>query len=215
MSGGVFREHRNPRVILFKRGDYKLKETFLLEKLNKKSRLFEDCWHSSSVKFRPFLFLNFLDGFSIFDPKDCGERKGGGAVNQAVDRLTIDSDIYPLVDALNALEGVRTISSCQGHWQRPLDLACTYVLFSADLSIVSRLHNRLKTLNLYLYWDICGRFSNAGRFEYRLSTHPGEHKIHGIYFWERRQWWRWYRAHLRADLAELVQAIFSLNEPMR
>ena len=56
----------------------------MLEKLNKKSRLFEDCWHSSSVKFRPFLFLNSLAGFSIFDPKECGERKGGGAVNQAL-----------------------------------------------------------------------------------------------------------------------------------
>lgn len=83
----------------------------MLEKLNKKSRLFEDCWHSSSVKFRPFLFLNSLDGFSIFDPKECGERKGGGAVNQAVDRLAIDSDIYPLV---NALEAFRDESDPEG-----------------------------------------------------------------------------------------------------
>lgn len=87
---------------------------------------------------------------------------------------TIERKIQPLVDALNALPGVRTIASCEGHFSR---ISRPYVYFHCPPALAETIAARLHDLNmqdnkLSHWWHLTGMFNGEHRLCFSLEA-PG------------------------------------------
>ncbi|MDI3260295.1 MAG: hypothetical protein QJR02_11425 [Sinobacteraceae bacterium] len=69
----------------------------------------------------------------------------------------IEPRIAPLCAALNAIPGVKTLYSCEGHWQRNMD---PYVLFRSSLAFAGEFNARLIAASpeLAFFWRVSGMF---------------------------------------------------------
>lgn len=86
---------------------------------------------------------------------------------------TIEPKIRPLVDALNAIDGVQTIASCQGHATR---VSRPYVYFHCPPQVAERIAARLDRVRsqggLHHDWRLSGEFNGENRLCFHLSA-PG------------------------------------------
>lgn len=69
----------------------------------------------------------------------------------------IEPGIRALCDALNGIPGVRTLYSCEGHWQRNMD---PYVLFRSSIEFAAELNHRIywQSPLFDFHWGVQGRF---------------------------------------------------------
>lgn len=91
---------------------------------------------------------------------------------------TIEPKISPLVDALNALPGVRTIASCQGHVTR---ISRPYVYFHCPPAVAEAMAARLHDLNmqddtLSYWWHLTGAFNGEHRLCFSLKAPDLDHR---------------------------------------
>jgi len=86
---------------------------------------------------------------------------------------TIEPKIRPLVDALNAIDGVRTIASCQGHATR---VSSPYVTFSCLPLVAEQIAARLDRVRsqggLHHDWRLSGEFNGENKLCFSLRA-PG------------------------------------------
>jgi hypothetical protein len=84
---------------------------------------------------------------------------------------TIEAKILPLVEALNAIDGVCTIASCQGHFPRISD---PYVFFSCSPRQAEAFAKRLDKIqlqgNLHHWWRLTGEFDGESRLCFVLRS---------------------------------------------
>lgn len=85
---------------------------------------------------------------------------------------SIDARILPLVETLAAIEGVRTIASCQGHFGR---ISSPYVYFACPpLPVAEALAQRLDDLRrsgkLHHWWHITGSFNDENKLCFLLEA---------------------------------------------
>jgi hypothetical protein len=100
---------------------------------------------------------------------------------------SIEPGVQPLCDALNALPGVSTLWSCEGHPDRP---SRPYVIFSAPESIAFSLHQKLErgadVDALEFSWWLKAHFDAAGAMQYTIE--PNDYRIPGDPWPFRRKW---------------------------
>jgi hypothetical protein len=102
----------------------------------------------------------------------------------------IEPGIRPLCDALNAIPGVSTVYSCEGHWQRGYQ---PFVMFDAPNDIALRIHRLLGCGDggddghgtLGICWWLQARFNNEGTLRYILE--PNDRKLNN------GSWWAWFK----------------------
>ncbi|EPY00246.1 hypothetical protein [Magnetospirillum fulvum] len=91
---------------------------------------------------------------------------------------TIEPKIRPLVDALNAIDGVRTIASCQGHVSR---ISRPYVYFHCPPAVAEAMAARLHDLNmqddtLSYWWHLTAAFNTEHRLCFSLEAPDLDHR---------------------------------------
>lgn len=88
----------------------------------------------------------------------------------------IDPKIRPLVEALNGIDGVRTIASCEGHFGRISD---PYVYFHCPPATAESMAARLDGLNhqgrLFHWWTLIGCFNCEHELCFRLHAPALDH----------------------------------------
>lgn len=91
----------------------------------------------------------------------------------AANHESIDRQIAPLVNALNATARIKTIASCQGHPRRYL---APYVYFSCSATIAGKLEAALRDLSfgsrqrLSVRWLVHGTFNEDCDLRFRLCA---------------------------------------------
>ncbi|WP_210461786.1 hypothetical protein [Pantoea ananatis] len=122
----------------------------------------------------------------------------------------IEPGIRPLCDALNAIEGIVTLYSCEGHPRRP---ARPYVSFRASED-QARLVQLALTHNdrLIYHWWVTGNFNRWGVWMYCLE--PNDVRIgRPLHFGVLPTWKRNVMDRELLHLAESITAIFDHNFP--
>lgn len=94
----------------------------------------------------------------------------------------IDEKIRPQVDALNAVPGVETIASCEGHYS-PGDTP--YVWFSAPLPFVQALAKVLRDAPeqgiVHAGWHVTGAFDQDYRMKFELRAASYEREAWSLF----------------------------------
>lgn len=82
--------------------------------------------------------------------------------------IRVEPGIQPLCDALNAVEGIVTLYSCEGHPRRP---ARPYVSFRAEVEVAYWIQEAIKSCRnrLAYNWWITGHFNDKGAWVYCLE----------------------------------------------
>jgi hypothetical protein len=118
----------------------------------------------------------------------------------------IEPGILPVCDALNAIPGVCTKYSCEGH---TVILKRPYVMFTAPEGIALKLHRSLgigrgidKTLKYN--WCITAHFQDDGSTSYCLQ--PNDYRLLGKSWWPFPKWWRRSMDSELIGLASVLQA---------
>lgn len=124
----------------------------------------------------------------------------------------IEPGIGPLCDALNALAGVHTLWSCEGHADVP---ARPYVTFIADNETAFKVHLAVgpdhEKLGLKFNWGVDANFRQDGSLQFTIQ--PNDYRI-GQGTWHR--WWsanRWNQRHMNADLMRLAALVATIKYP--
>ncbi|MBO0185955.1 hypothetical protein J0683_23945, partial [Vibrio parahaemolyticus] len=117
----------------------------------------------------------------------------------------LDPKITPLVDALNSLENVTTIASCQGHavgW-----LEAPYVYFNASVPMVQKIVTIIRQAHLndkfHHAWKITGEFNEQNQLTFTLSSPYYDEN----YLEKRIISLAWHREKVDQDINTLVQII--------
>ena len=115
--------------------------------------------------------------------------------------------IAPLVDALNSLESVTTIASCQGHVNR---LSMPYVYFHRSTQQAALIAKRLKELwekhQLHVRWKLTGQFSTSQILCFHLSAVLYDQSYSQFLLW--RCWhYGLYRHYIDQDVNVLGQQL--------
>ena len=77
----------------------------------------------------------------------------------------IDPAVRPLVDSLNAVQGISTIASCEGHWYRKPP----YVYFRAPVHLAALIEKRLREDAMNSHPKLAGNWLVEGRFDNNCS----------------------------------------------
>lgn len=85
----------------------------------------------------------------------------------------LDPKVAPVVEAMNATEAIRTIASCQGHWQlgKP-----PYVYFRCSIETAALLERCIRitghetTPHLHQHWIVEGCFDDQFELAFRLHA---------------------------------------------
>lgn len=113
----------------------------------------------------------------------------------------IETDIRPVVTALNAIPGVRSLWSCHGHpLLRP---ANPFVTFIAPVGFAFALQQAVECQDGLRYcWQMQGRFMDDGVVQYTLS--PNDVRLPA----GRRHWLVfWWRRNIRRELLALADLV--------
>ena len=117
----------------------------------------------------------------------------------------LDPKITPLVDALNSLENVTTIASCQGHaagW-----LEAPYVYFNSSVPMVQKIVTIIRQAHLndkfHHAWKITGEFNEQNQLTFTLSSPYYDEN----YLEKRIISLAWHREKVDQDINTLVQII--------
>lgn len=82
----------------------------------------------------------------------------------------IEAGVLPLCDVLNAVEGITTHFSCEGH---PRSAMPPYVVFSASSLLAQRIEAAIREAHrrriLQYIWRVTGYFNEAGRWLYCIE----------------------------------------------
>ncbi|AVD70434.1 hypothetical protein CAY53_02195 [Desulfobulbus oralis] len=126
----------------------------------------------------------------------------------------IEPNIRPLCEALNAVAGVRTIASCQGH---VCPCSPPYVMFESPLAFAAALEKALREDSmanlprLRVFWEVKGMFD--GTYTLRFYLHSPDLAQ------STRHWFRLnlMEQRLKADFRVLTAIILMLSErwPMK
>jgi len=88
-----------------------------------------------------------------------------------IDQPPIEKGILPVCEALNAIPGVSTIWSCEGHPERPTP---PYVCFNADRQVAFKIHEMLGDgdagKKLKYLWRLTATFDQNGGYEYTICS---------------------------------------------
>jgi len=119
---------------------------------------------------------------------------------------TVEPSILPVVQALAALPGVKTVASCEGHDELG---ASPYVFFRAPAELVSELALRIRgDARLRYYWDTNGSFDGTGRLCFTVRALDLDHASER---WLPRLWhFRLRRGQIDRDLVTLAELVRSL-----
>lgn len=117
----------------------------------------------------------------------------------------IEPGIRPVCDVLNAIPGVRTVYSCEGHIN---GVSQPYVMFEAPVDVALKIHNMLgigghADGTLIFYWWIYHRFhENEGKVRYILE--PLDFRI-PLSPWSIKSWLL--RLKIKDELKQLAKLI--------
>lgn len=118
----------------------------------------------------------------------------------------IEPGVKPLCDALNALPGVFTLWSCQGH---PVWASEPYVTFIADDTTAFKVHQSIgpdhDQLGLHFNWWLFASFRDDGTMQYTIE--PNDYRV-SKGRWQR--WWslfHWNHRRMLNDLARLAEIV--------
>ncbi len=86
--------------------------------------------------------------------------------------IEIEPGILPVCDALNAIQGIETLFSCEGHPSRPW--IAPYVMFRASISDAFKIHKSLSYghgihWQLKFCWQLIAAFYEDGTLKYTLK----------------------------------------------
>ncbi|AEA65729.1 hypothetical protein [Burkholderia gladioli] len=83
----------------------------------------------------------------------------------------IEPKILPVCDALNAIAGVRTLWSCEGHAQRP---SRPYIVFESSEAFAFQVHQLLESAMdrgaLRYWWRMTANFRPSGRLQWLVEA---------------------------------------------
>lgn len=121
----------------------------------------------------------------------------------------IEQGIRPVCDALNAIPGVSTKYSCEGH---PVYLKRPYVVFAASQELAFRIDRSLGrgrgyNRSLKYCWWITALFQDDGTLSYCLE--PNDVRVTGKYSWPFPGWWR---RSMNRELIRLARVIEKAQE---
>lgn len=122
---------------------------------------------------------------------------------------TIDPRIVDLVEALNTIDGVSTIASCQGH--------CSgrdhppYVYFSAPIEFAAWLSEQCRESaredkRYYTQWEVEGAFNSENKLTFVISSPLyHQHCLYSLY----SGWWYlgWHRQRVDNELELLTDIV--------
>lgn len=124
--------------------------------------------------------------------------------------VVIDPKIRPLVDALNAIDGVTTHASCEGHFRRWSD---PYVYFSCAAHIACSIAERLDHIrrqgNLHYWWELTGNFNHEFVLWFTLRSPSLAYKgeiVSFVNYVLRRQ-------KIDSDISLLSEELRSIQQP--
>ena len=110
----------------------------------------------------------------------------------------IEPSIRPVCDALNCLDGVKTLWSCQGHYRSPRP----FVIFAASQNHAFKISTLLTDWynegQLHFWWNVTGYFCEDGSMQYTI--HPNDYRLESE--------WRYLplvRKHIDCELLRLAQ----------
>ncbi|EIO4563745.1 hypothetical protein LQM11_004384 [Vibrio parahaemolyticus] len=123
----------------------------------------------------------------------------------------LDPKIAPLVAALGALNGVRTIASCQGHAAgRP---EAPYVYFQAPIALAQHLTKVIRDAyladELHHYWEMSGAFNEQYELTFSLSSPYCD----ANYLEKRLTALAWGREEIDQDIQALTRLILKVITP--
>ena len=125
---------------------------------------------------------------------------------------TVDPRIADLVEAFNAIEGVTTVASCQGH-------CCgrdhhPYVYFSAPIEFAAWLSEQCresrKDKRYYTPWEVEGVFNGENELMFSLlSPLYRQHCLYSLY----SGWWYlgWHRERVDGELDYLKEIVMNFQ----
>lgn len=121
-------------------------------------------------------------------------------------KAPIEPGVKPLCDALNALPGVHTLWSCEGH---PRHASRPYVTFIAPADTAFAVHQAIgkdhEAVGLHFSWNMVATFRDDGTMQYTIE--PNDYRVsQGSW----RRWWssrRWDHRTMAADLARMAALI--------
>jgi hypothetical protein len=134
----------------------------------------------------------------------------GFDLNAPAINAPIEPGIRPLCDALNALPGVHTLWSCEGH---PEDASRPYATFIADAATAFKVHGAIGPdsgkRGLTFCWYLVASFRDDGTMQYTIE--PNDYRV-SKGTWQR--WWssrRWDQRLMENDLSRLAVLVAQLN----
>lgn len=125
-------------------------------------------------------------------------------------KAPIEPGIKPVCDALNALPGVFTLWSCEGH---PEHASRPFVTFIADEATAFKVHCAIGPDNdefgLHFCWWLLASFRDDGTMQYTIE--PNDNRV-SKGTWQR--WWssrRWDHRVMEKDLSRLATLVAQLK----
>ncbi len=114
----------------------------------------------------------------------------------SIDMSSVEKDILPVVNALNSLKGVCTMSGCEGHRWWIMPPMYPFISFHASFAKVKDIAKMIYGLNLNYGWAIKGHISNG----------CPQTSMHIIWELSPQRFW-YFRWKLRKDIHQIKQAI--------
>lgn len=122
----------------------------------------------------------------------------------------IEAGILPVCDVLNALPGVYTLWSCEGH---PEIQMRPYVTFIATQETAFKLDGLLRSshqFGLHYRWGVTANFRMDGSLQYTIG--PNDYRLEAR---SSRWWWQGYQWNLRVMKRELKRLASALAQATR
>jgi len=136
-------------------------------------------------------------------------------INVAVVPPTIEPGIRPVCDALNAIPGVQTIYSCEGHPNRH-GPSTPFVIFLAPQGVAFRLwqivQDGILSGKLFYSWWLRADFREDGTMQYKIESNDGRLSLP-----ERTKWLGnlryvpWKRNDMDAEMLRMAGLIAKLE----
>lgn len=127
----------------------------------------------------------------------------GFDLNSPAIKAPIEPGVRPLCDALNALPGVHTLWSCQGH---PEDGSRPYATFIAPAETAFAISRAIgpdnQDLGLHFYWNLTATFRDDGTLQYTIE--PNDYRV------TQPRWGGWLFARRLWDMQTMVRDLSGL-----
>jgi len=119
----------------------------------------------------------------------------------------IEPGIKPVCDALNSIQNVHTLWSCEGHpgWK-----GTPYVTFIANQDVAFRISKLLDSErelgHLHYCWGLTANFRADGSLQYTIRPNDRRLNDDSLHWWSLRLW---NRQALKSELNRLAQSLLS------